>query len=327
MKEEQAKTTAGQRVAEVAARIQEWQKARGWTTARMIREFPDLGSDKTFNNLANGRLEEYDAEVWVARYEAVQALIEDAAGSPADAEPRYDDLSGPRRVRRALLDLLEAQGNARVLVLEGPSGVGKTTAIDLVRTRYGKRIVAVEAAEAWGDNPGALLKSLLKRLGVAIPPSSTYECLDACVEALGKTRVCVVVDEAHHLGPRCLNTVKTLVNSTPGEFVLSAIETLWRRLEKANYEEARQLTTNRLAERVSLVLAEADVARYVERAVPGCDAKTAKAAARLVCQEAARHGNMAFVRDACRAVRRLCGDSAPDVQKFAEGCAEAARRR
>ncbi len=321
------KTTAGERVAEAAARIMDWQKARGWTTARMIREFPDLGSDKTYNALANGKLEEYDADAWAARYEAVLALIQDADGSGAVAEERYDDLSGPRRVKRALLDLLEAQGNARVLVLEGPSGIGKTTAIDLVRARYGKRIVAVEAAEAWGDNPGALLKSLLKKLGMPIPPSSTYECLDACVEALGKTRVCVVVDEAHHLGPRCLNSVKTLVNSTPGEFVLSAIETLWRRLEKANYEEARQLTTNRLAERVSLSLAEADVARYVERAVPGCDAKVAKAAARLVCAEAARHGNMAFVRDCCRAVRRLCGDAAPDVQKFAEGCAEAARRR
>ena len=44
-----------------------------------------------------------------------------------------------------------------------------------------------------------------------------------------------MIDEAHHLGPHCLNTVKTLVNTTPGEFILVAIPTLWNKLQAHAY--------------------------------------------------------------------------------------------
>jgi len=310
-----------------AARIWDWQQARGHTTARMIRDYPDLGSDKTYGLIRAGRLDELDAGAWHPRYLAVLAQIEDAPGEADAAEEIYEDLSAPRAVRRAMVDLFAARGNARVLVLLGESGVGKTTALRTVAERYGQRVAWVEAADVWRDSAGALLGAVITALGSA-PPVSPTRRLEECVRLLRQTRCCVVVDEAHHLGPHCLGAVKSLINQTPGEIVLSAIPTLWRRLETSAYEEARQVTTNRLAERITLELTEADAARYFGRAVPGADAAAARQAARIIVPMAVRLGNFAFLRDVCRRVRRLVPeDGAVTAQIVADAAAEAVRRR
>lgn len=310
-----------------AARIWDWQQARGWTTVRMIKEFPDLGSDKTYGAVRAGRLADLDAAAWHSRYLAVLALIEDRREEADAEETVYDDLSAPRAVRRAMVDLFAAGGNARVLVLLGPSGIGKTTALRAVAERYGRRVAWTEACDVWADRPSALLGAVITAFG-SVPPVSATRRLEECVALLRESRRCVVVDEAHHLGPHCLGAVKALVNQTPGEIVLSAIPTLWQRLETSAYEEARQVTTNRLAERIVLSLTEADAARYFARAVPGADAATARQAAKIVVPMAARMGNFAFLRDVCRCVRRLTPEGDPvAVQTVADAAAEAARRR
>lgn len=309
-----------------AARIWDWQQARGWTTVRMLREFPDLGSDKTYGSIRAGRLAELDAEAWLSRYAAVVALLEDRADD-TDEDPVYDDLSAPRAVRRAMVDLFAASGNARVLVVLGYPGAGKTTALRCVADRYGRRVAWTEAADVWSDRPGPLLGAIMRALGT-MPPVSATQRLDEVITLLRESRRCVVIDEAHHLGPHCLNTIKALVNQTPGEFVLSAIPTLWANMEKASYEEARQVTTNRLAERVILEMTEADCARYVQRAVPGIDEKQAKQMARLVAPQAPRLGNFAFLRDVCREVRRIKPESGQaTAEMLAAAIAAAVRRR
>ena len=330
MKTEKTETTDDAAVSgdlqAVAARIWDWQQARGWTTTRMIREFPDLGSDKTYGSIRAGRLDDLDTDAWHTRYLAVLCLVEDRTETD-DAGDVYDDLSAPRAVRRAMVDLFSSGGNARVLVLLGPSGIGKTTALRTVAERYGRRVAWVEACDVWRDNAGALLGAVIAALGT-VPPVGATARLEACVALLQATRRCVVVDEAHHLGPHCLGAVKALVNQTPGEIVLSAIPTLWKRLETSAYEEARQVTTNRLAERIVLELTEADCARYFVRAVPGATDKTAKQAARIIVPMAARLGNFAFVRDVCRSARRLAADGAEVTpQIVADAAGEAARRR
>ena len=90
--------------------------------------------------------------------------------------------------------------------------------------------------------------------------------------------VTLAIDEAHDLGPRCLDTVKTLINQTPTRVVLFAWPTLWRRLERGAFEETRQLLGNRLAERIKIgALREADVRRLLERRAGVADDKAATA--------------------------------------------------
>ena len=118
-----------------------------------------------------------------------------------------------------------------------------------------------------------------------------------------------MLDEAHHLGPHCLNTVKTLVNTTPGEFILVAIPTLWNKLQAHAYQEAKQIATNRLSERVKLTLDEADIRTYLSKRFKDAQPAELKVAAKIVRPSALLSGNYAFVRDVARELASLEADA------------------
>ncbi len=329
MKERKDERTValGAELTDLARRIHAWGSSRGATVSRMLRDHPGLGSDRTWGRLRAGDLGELDVEAQLASYRAVWAVIEAVDDAAREAETLYDDLTPVVQVRRAALEAMRTNSDARVVMIEGPSGIGKSKAVTLMAARYGARVALTEASDCWGDSPGALLGALLMALGCGDLPSSRVERLEKTVALLGESRRCVVVDEAHHLGPHSLNTLKTLVNRTPGEFLLPCIGTLWSRLESRSYMEARQLTTNRLAERVVLRLTEADVTRFLRHSLPDADAAELKTAARLVLPAASGNGNFAFVRDVARETRRLCADGKPTAEVFADAVKAALKRR
>ncbi len=218
-----------------------------------------------------------------------------------------------------------APGSNRVVIVQGASGTGKTTALRIIAGRYGERVAVCEAADVWNDKPSAMLGAMLRALGHdGNLPLGAMARMEEAQKRLSISRRCMVVDEAHHMGPKCLNTIKTLVNTTPGEFVLVAIPTLWAKLESAAYQEARQLSTNRLSERVRISLTERDIAAYLGMAVPAlaADEKLARAAAKIIRPPAEAAGNMAFVRDVARLM-----PAAPTIEDVAEAIKGAAARR
>ena len=310
-------------LAKVAGWLSDWAARRGIPTARFVRDYPGLGSERTFRDLRAGRTEGYDVPSQLAAYRGVAAAVEELSGE-SSGERVYDDLGPVVALRRAFAAVAQSAGTNRVVVVQGESGVGKTTAARVLQGRYGAgRIVLVEASDVWADNPSCLLGEVLRALGRTELPAARSARLEECQQALRLARRCVVVDEAHHLGPHCLNAVKTLVNTTPGEFVLVAIPSLWAKLQKAAYQEARQLTTNRLSERVQLRLADADVARYLSKFYPDAQPASLRHAARLVRTQAAAGGNMAFVRD----VVRELSDAAPTPENVAKAVEAVAARR
>lgn len=312
---------------EMARRIHAWQLSQAKTNSQMIREYPGLGSDKTYGRLRDGQTEEYDIDAQLANFRAVWAVIEALSGQAGTEEVLYDDLTAVLQIKRLALEMMKNEGTNRVAIVEGSSGIGKTKGLWLLGQRYGTRVVMIEAADCWGDSPSALLGAILRSLGCSDLPASRVERLEKTVELLCRSRRCLVIDEAHHLGPHCLNGVKTLVNQTPGEFILACIPTLWARLEGKAYMEARQLTTNRLAERIKLELTEADIVRYLRHAFAEADDAVLKAGAKLIRSAAVGTGNMAFVRDVAAVLRRLCQDGKPDVKLISDAVAAAAKRR
>jgi len=297
--------------------------------AKMVRDYPALGSERTWRDLREGKTDGYDVQAQLVNYRAALATIEEIGGADG-GEPVYDDLQPVVQLRRAFLETTKCAGTNRVLIVQGASGVGKSTALRVLTGKYGQRIITVEASDAWGDRPAALLGALLRSLGQSADglPTGAVARLERCQELLGVTRRCVAVDEAHHLGPHCLNTVKTLVNTTPGEWVLIAIPTLWAKLETKSYQEARQLSTNRLSERIRLELRERDIERYLARALEADGAAELSAAARVLRPLAAGNGNLSFVRDVARILQRTGGTGAGLTAKAAaEAAASAAGRR
>ena len=294
---------------ETAAKIAAWGEAHGMSRAQLVRNFTDLGSEKSFRDISAGNLEGYNAENQLTKYRAVYATMEELANQGGE-ERIYDDLGTVVKIRRAFLGVVKATGTNRVLIVQGESGVGKTTAVGLLRGKYGTgRISYVEASDVWADSPNAFLGAILRALGVTELPAGRVQRLEEVQARLAISRRCLVIDEAHHLGPHCLNTVKTLVNTTPGEFILVAIPTLWNKLQAHAYQEAKQIATNRLSERVKLTLDEADIRTYLAKRFKDAQPAELKVAAKIIRPSALLSGNYAFVRDVCRALAGLDADA------------------
>lgn len=309
------------KIKELAAQADDFGKARGWSRAKLIREYPALGSERTFRDMLGGALDGYDADAQLLNLAAALEVMAELAGGAA-AEPVFDTLPQVNALRRAVMGAMKSEGTNRVVLVQGPSGIGKTTAARVLAGKLGARVMMIEASDVWADKPSALLGAVLRAFG-AQPPVTAMERLEQCQDRLNRARYCLVIDEAHHLGPKSLNTLKTLVNSTPGEFVLLAIPTLWHKLEGAAYQEARQLTTNRLSERVQLRLAERDLSAYFALAVPALSPELARAAGKAAAAAAQGAGNYAFARD----VARLITAEAPQLEDISAAIKAAAERR
>lgn len=283
---------------ELAQRINRFAVRRGWSKGRLCREYPALGSERTFRDMMAGRCDGYDVANQIASLKTVWAEIEEVSGDGHE-ETIYDDLTPVASLNAACLGAMKTWGINRVVIVLAEPGCGKTTSMRRLEAKYTGRIVMTEASDVWADRPSALLSSMLEQLGEIEPPVSAVAMLRLLQKKLNVTRKCMVIDEAHHLGPHCLNTIKTLVNTTPGEFVMLAIPSLWAKLNKSAYIEAKQLSTNRLYELVQIDLEAQDIATYMRHRLPKIDRKVAKDGATLMRPTAVAAGNMSFVRDCC----------------------------
>ena len=312
---------------DLARQIYAWQERTGFKTPALIREFRGIGSDKTSRDLRGGKTDGYDVEQQLANYRAVWAEIEARDERAAD-EPVFENLSAVTQMRMAALRAMRNNGINRVVIILGGSGIGKSVALKALYDKYGSRIVPVEALEVWQDRPAELLGSILMQTGSSGLPVGAAERFRRVCEVLKRTRRCLAIDEAHHMGPHCINTVKALVNATPGEFLLCAMNTLWSNLESVSYQEARQISTNRLSERVRLALTNEDVARYLGHWFPDTGKAALKASAALIRPAAEHAGNMLFVRDCCCQARDMMGEGEqPTPQIFSEAVKAVSARR
>lgn len=285
----------------LAAQVREYQEAKGLSQNGLIKKFPALGSDKTLRKILDNNLVEVDLEKQLTNYRSVVALM-NAIEDEEEDEQLFDDLIPALEMKRAFLETSKQATIARLILIEGDTGMGKTKACLVLARKFGGRLTWCEASQAWSDKPNALLASILVSLGVRELPPTQYDRLELAVRLLNESRVCVIIDEAHHLGPQCLNTIKTLINRTRGEFILAAMRTLWNRLERDSYQEVKQLTGNRLAERIRLQLRETDVEKILIRRLEISNAD-AKKAIPAIMHHAPSRANLAFVREVCKRAR------------------------
>lgn len=312
-----ANTSQGNELVRLARQIRAWQEARGLSDAAMARRFVGIGSTKTYTRLLRGDCTQLDVERQLINYRSVVALIETIGDSEERSEDMYDDLSGVAAIRRAMLDTFAESGNSRFVLVEGDTGAGKTLAAKMLMGKYGQRLLFVELAPVFGDSPHHFLGLILNALGLKDLPYNPAERFARVVAEFSATRRCLVIDELHHAGPRILNTIKTLINQTPGEVMGLAMPTLWAKLERgAAYEECRQLTGNRLSERVKLApINRGDLAKFVGRRLPGLNGALAQAVA-LVEAHAKGRGNLAFARQVCKRAGEIHGADKISIEDF-----------
>ena len=130
------------------------------------------------------------------------------------------------------------------------------------------------------------------------------------------------VEDSHHLGPRCLGLIISLIDESPGEWLLSAVDSLWTRMQTKAYQEVEQLRVNRLAEKITLgpAVRERDVERLLERRVKWAASSTVavKAVLPLLVEKANLHGRLAFVREVVKRASDKAGGEAVTAEDFAD---------
>lgn len=311
----------------LAQHIRDWQLSHGISDSDLCRRYIGLGSTKTYKRILDGDQDELDLDRWTADYHAVWSLIEMAIAAGDVDEPDYDDLNHVVRARLAVADAIGEKGNNRLVIIEGPSGAGKTTAARCIAGRFGRAVALCEADETW-KSVNAALGGLLRAVGCRDLPASGEARRERLVEILRATPLCLTVDEAHHMGPGSLNMIKTILNQTAAQIVFLCIPTLMRKLESTAFEEARQLTKNRLCERVKLEAPSVkDVEKFLDRRLKMEDAKTLSACASALAGRAATLGCWNFVNQVARRARKLAGKEAVDQETFARALAAAAATR
>ncbi len=313
---------------DLVQRIRDWQTARALSDSALCKQWAGLGSTKTYKRILDGDFDELNLERQLHNYQQAWNLMEIESSREHQAECDYDDLAHVEEARLAVTDALAERGNNRLVIIEGPSGAGKSTIARCLAQRWPNVAVLTEADETWKESPMVMFGQILMALGVrqrgeqreheiAIPTSAEGR-KQKTVELLSIRKRILIIDEAHHLGIRTLNLVKTLLNETPTVIVFLAIPTLLKRLETAAYEESRQLTRNRLCERVHVNgPPDSEVLAFLtRRQVTFIDPKAAKACAAELAKACLQYGHWNFINLVARKARRAKGDH--DLKTFLE---------
>ena len=90
------KSSIENELVETAAKIAAWGESHGMSRAQLVRNFTDLGSEKSFRDISGGQLEGYNAENQLTKYRAVYATMEELANQGGE-ERIYDDLGTDRK--------------------------------------------------------------------------------------------------------------------------------------------------------------------------------------------------------------------------------------
>lgn len=301
----------------LARDVRNYQLERDWSDTKLCKEIAHVGSTKTYKRILDDEddLAELNLESQLRNYSAAVEFITALRTKDRPAEPEYEDFSNILNVRaavgRALLE--DEECVARLVIVEGNTATGKDAVRRNLLKVWPKITVAVEATELWRDSLAVPARTIYNALTIVKqadrdtrevpkPPRYPAEILAEVIGALKERRIVLIINEAHHLGPRGLNMVKTLINQTPTVIVLECIPALLTRLLSGSYEEAVQLTGNRLCERVYLSPPAADeiLLMMERRGVKFADAETKNSAAKTLASESPNFGNWRYVTQVTR---------------------------
>lgn len=306
-------TTELRRLARLVA---DYQKECGWSDAQTQREIPQIGSTKTYKRILDDQdpLDELNVANQVANYKRACDYIELRRKDDKVAEQEFDDFANITDSMAAVSRALVEDSIARFVAIQGENGCGKDAVKNALLRRWGNITLAIEANDFWSNSlvgfMGALLTEYNRARSADLKPKpypmATFEML---VDQIRDQRLVLFVNEAHHIGPRGLNILKSLINRCPRLVIVAAfIPKLLRDLAQAHYQEALQLFGNRLAERVALSSPQADEIMLLleRRGVKFDSAATEKQAATELKEEAPQFGNWRYVGQFAREARRQC---------------------
>ncbi|GEM_PF-961501 len=324
----------------LARDVQNYQIERGWSDSKICSQIANIGSTKTYKRILDEAdpLDQMDVEKQIRSYEAAVELIKARRGKDRPPEPEYEDFANIVDSRAAVARALQEDSIARFVVIEGENGTGKDAVKNALLDKWSKIIVPVEATELWRESMSVPLADIINALSIRRQtesgekfkmPNFPAARLELIIEELKNRKLVLLINEGHHMGPRSLNLIKTLINQTPVVPVMLCIPKLLQRLVSSAYEEAIQLFGNRLCERVRLNAPAEDeiLLMFERRGVRFADVQEENLAAQALARESAHFGNWRYIVQVTREAREMGAGKAMTLKTFTEAQTRARSRR
>lgn len=302
-------TTPQNEARDLAALLIEYCETSEATLANLGK--PHSLTAREIERAAEGKLDELAAE---GVLDALRAIAAEIGGSVDAADPLYEDMGTAKLVRQAFTRLRMSNTKAKLVIVEGQTGMGKTSAGEIISAKMralnpAACIFKIEATAAWRGRAAPMMAAMLRALGMPDNSRSASVRLEKLVDALNQRPAVFIIDEIHDGGVDMLRTLKTLLNRSPLKLVLLAHPRLFRDLENEAWDDVRQLTGNRLLARIDLGrVTEADTLLMLTKRLPKLPEP--KKAAATLAKAAHGNGNYALIREI---IARLQKDAAPTL--------------
>lgn len=306
-KREAAVTATQLELSDMVTRIRAWQDSQSpkISDEQMLRDFPGLGSTKTYRKLRERDFESLVLETHLAKYKGVWLQISERTGCNG-REELYPDLTPTFEACCGAALLIPQFGRERLMLIEGETGSGKTMALQAIALRYPGQCALIEAQTSW-TSMNSMVADILVALDVftdpnedaqSTMPNSLGNKVSALKAYLKTKRKVLLIDEGHHMCAEGLNIIKSILNATDSVIVVACIPTLWTKLQAKAWAEAAQLIYNRLFRRIRLKPPEEeDAEMFLSRRVLKLQASDQwRSTLGLICRAAQFYGSYSFLR-------------------------------
>ena len=229
----------------IVGRLSAIQKARGISNGQLLRDYPDIGSAKTWTHrllpLLAGEALEGNVERALVRLKRVAAVLD--GGSPDEEYYGWDqeanggkgDGMGFAGEMMARLKKLEQQTNdRRILVCLAPNGCGKSAFARWAVAQDRANRCYVRMRPTWRNRSVHICTGIARALGLTTQSTNPAEVEQAVIEGLSAQPKTLFVDQAHEGGVQLMHELRAFVDETPSRFVYLAYDTAFKRVQTAS---------------------------------------------------------------------------------------------
>lgn len=294
----------------IVARLREVQDVRKLTDAQLLREYPDLGSTRTWRQrFLAGNMADLNLDRQLMKLRRIAVILD--GGTPDEI---YFHEMGFAREMRARLGKLETQTNdRRILVCLAPNGVGKSAFARWAVAQSRATRCYVRIRPTWRNKAIHICRGVAKALGKELSATNPAEAEDAVIAELSGSPRTVFLDQAHEGGLGLMNELRAFVDETPSRFVYLAYPTAYNRVRTGTTDaliEAQAFLGRCLKPPFDLYrngVASEDVSFYL-RTVAGLSVAAANAVTTRILPELQANTNLRLLDDAIESASRRSED-------------------
>jgi len=303
----------------VVRRVAAAQAERHLSDTKLVDEFPDLGSTKTWKDrLLPETFENLNIERWHRKLMRVAAVLD--GGSPD--EEFYGDLPFAREMMARLAKLERQQNDRRILSCLAANGTGKSVSARWA-VNQSRSTRALVRMHPWCRNKVVhICASIARSLGDDGQYRSPSDAGAAVIRLLGGQPRTLFIDQAHEGGVALMHVLRALVDETPSRFVYLAYDTAFRQVLTSSADamvEAQAFMGRCLKpvfDRYRSGTRPEDVSVYLQKS--GLSRTVAESLSAKLTPALQRHTNLRLLDDAIAAARAATGEDNPPAQSVDE---------